>query len=45
MDFEAIKQALVIMANAMVGVMEKLDQQIEIDKQILEELKKLNERQ
>jgi hypothetical protein len=44
MDFEAIKQALVTMANAMVGVMERLDQQIELDKQILDELKKLNEK-
>lgn len=44
MDFAAIKDALVIMANAMVGVMNKLDEQLEVDKEILDELKKLNDK-
>ena len=43
MDFEAIKQALVTMGQAMVAVVDRLDRQREIDEEILIELKKLND--
>ena len=43
MDFEAIKQALVMMGSAMVKIMDKIEEQTEIQKEILIELKKINE--
>ena len=42
MDFEAIERALYTMGSAMLGVMERLDKLIEIEKEVLEELKKKN---
>ena len=42
MNFEAIERALVVMGNAMVGVIQRLDELISVNKEILEELKKKN---
>lgn len=42
MNFDAIEKALVMMGKAMVGVMERLDKLIDVNKEILEELKKNN---
>lgn len=43
MNFEAIEKALVTMGKAMLGVMERLDKLIEVNKEILEELRKNND--
>ena len=42
MDFQAIEKALYTMGTAMLGVMERLDKLIEIEIEVLEELKKKN---
>lgn len=42
MNFEAIEKALVVMGNAMVAVIGRLDELISVNKEILEELKKKN---
>jgi hypothetical protein len=42
MDFEAIKNALIAIGKAMMGLTQKIDRQTEILEQILEELKKRN---
>jgi hypothetical protein len=40
MDFGAIEKALLTMGKAIIGVMERLDELISVNKEILEELKK-----
>ena len=42
MSFEEIEKALMVMGKAMFGIMERLDKLIEIEEQVLAELKSTN---
>lgn len=44
MDFKAIEQALVSVGKALVAVVQRLDQQIDVQKETLEVLKEIRDK-